>query len=55
MDNSVKIAIVSILYLVLDISWVSLNFKMYNENTIRIQGNMSKFTYKIIPYISLSK
>jgi uncharacterized membrane protein len=51
MDNSVKIAIVSILYLVLDISWVSLNFKMYNDNTIRIQGKMSKFTYKIIPYI----
>ena len=51
MDNSSKIAIVSILYLVLDISWVSLNFKMYNDNTIRIQGQMSKFTYKIIPYI----
>jgi uncharacterized membrane protein len=51
MDNSVKIAIVSILYLILDISWVSLNFKMYNDNTIRIQGKMSKFTYKIIPYI----
>jgi uncharacterized membrane protein len=51
MDNSVKIAIISILYLVLDISWVSLNFKMYNDNTIRIQGKMSKFTYKIIPYI----
>jgi uncharacterized membrane protein len=51
MDDSVKIAIVSILYLVLDISWVSLNFKMYNDNTIRIQGKMSKFTYKIIPYI----
>jgi uncharacterized membrane protein len=51
MDNSSKIAIVSILYLVLDISWVSLNFKMYNDNTIRIQGQMSNFTYKIIPYI----
>lgn len=54
MDNSIKFLIVSIIYLIIDVIWISFNINMYNDNTIRIQGKLSEVTWKIIFSILLS-
>jgi uncharacterized membrane protein len=51
MDNNVKFVIVSFIYIILEIIWISSNLKMYNSNTIRIQGKLSNMTNTIILYI----
>ena len=54
MNNNIKFLIISIIYLVIDVIWISLNIKMYNDNTIRIQGKLSAISWKIILTIILS-
>lgn len=54
MNNNIKFLIISIIYLVIDVIWISLNIKMYNDNTIRIQGKLSAISWKIILAIILS-
>ena len=54
MNNNIKFLIISVIYLVIDIIWISLNIKMYNDNTIRIQGKLSALSWKIILTIILS-
>lgn len=51
MDNNVKFVIVSFIYIILEIIWITSNLKMYNSNTIRIQGKLSNMTNTIILYI----
>jgi uncharacterized membrane protein len=51
MNNNIKMLIVSLVYLVLDIIWIFLNIREQNENIIRIQGKLTKITYKHIIYI----
>jgi uncharacterized membrane protein len=51
MDNNVKFVIVSFIYVILEIIWITSNLKMYNSNTIRIQGKLSNMTNTIILYI----
>lgn len=51
MDNNVKFVIVSFIYIILEIIWITTNLKMYNSNTIRIQGKLSNMTNTIILYI----
>ena len=54
MNNNIKFLIISVIYLVIDVIWISLNIKMYNDNTIRIQGKLSALSWKIILTIILS-
>ena len=54
MNNNIKFLIISVIYLVIDVMWISLNIKMYNDNTIRIQGKLSALSWKIILTIILS-
>lgn len=54
MNNNIKFLIISVIYLVIDVIWISLNIKMYNNNTIRIQGKLSAISWKIILTIILS-
>ena len=51
MDNNVKFVIVSFIYIILEIIWITSNLKMYNSNTIRIQGKLSNMTNTIVLYI----
>ena len=51
MDNNVKFVIVSFIYVILEIIWITSNLKMYNSNTIRIQGKLSNMTNTIVLYI----
>jgi uncharacterized membrane protein len=54
MNNYIKFLIVSVLYLVIDVIWISLNIKMYNNNTMKIQGKLSAISWKTIFTILLS-
>ena len=54
MNNNIKFLIISVIYLVIDVIWISLNIKMYNDNTVRIQGKLSAISLKIILTIILS-
>jgi len=54
MNNNIKFLIISVIYLVIDVIWISLNIKMYNDNTIRIQGKLAALSWKIILTIILS-
>ena len=54
MNNNIKFLIVSVLYLVIDVIWILLNIKMYNNNTIKIQGKLSAISSKTIFTILLS-
>ena len=54
MNNNIKFLIISVINLVIDVIWISLNIKMYNDNTIRIQGKLSALSWKIILTIILS-
>ena len=51
MNNNIKVIIISIIYIIFDVIWISSNIKMYNNNTIRIQGKISNITYNTIIYI----
>ena len=51
MDNNIKMLIVSVVYLVLDITWIFLNIREQNENILRIQVKHTEITYKLVIYI----
>ena len=50
MDNNIKMLIVSVVYLVLDITWIFLNIHEQNENILRIQVKHTEITYKLVIY-----
>jgi uncharacterized membrane protein len=54
MNNNIKLVVISVIYLILDIIWISSNIGMYNDNIIRVQGKLSEITWKIAVFIFLS-
>jgi len=54
MNNNIKLVVISVIYLILDIIWISSNIGMYNDNIIRVQGKLSEITWKIAIFIFLS-
>jgi uncharacterized membrane protein len=54
MNNNIRLVVISVIYLILDIIWISSNIGMYNDNIIRVQGKLSEITWKIVVFIFLS-
>ena len=61
MNNNIKVIIISIIYIIFDVIWISSNIKMYNNNKSKrleddlvvkvLQGKISNITYSTIIYI----